>query len=250
MQADLFSDKSPSSLIIDLFSDSTLLNNLSRSLGKMRSNKANLECLDSVRDRVKECSLFRFENIEELYSKERSYNRVFDIEYQDSHYLVERFGLSKSSRKFIVSYDFSNSMDLVFMILAKSNPKYVRSMKGYDEVSRALLNLDLDNFNIPLNKFSNLDNNLSEYLAKLFFTSDPTFAFPNLLIAMMSTVVSVVGYVGLFLQTTYKCSLRSMMGPIGVSTSHNKIPFDEICLKYEGYTFTIPLIQENREEIF
>lgn len=249
LQVDFSNKKLSRELNIDLFKDTTILGNLSRSLGKLRSNKPNPEDLDRISEILKGENILHLPTIQKLCSIDREYKSLLDIEFQDSHYLIERFGLSKSSKNLIITYDFSNFLDLVFSIIANSKPSYVRCMTDYDVVSKSLLNLDFNNFNIPLRKFSNLDENLSEYLAKLFYTSDESFAFSSLLSSIMTTVVNVVGYVGLFLQSNYDCSLRSMNGPIGVLTGYSKLPFDDLIINYKGCKFKIPLLQECKEEI-
>lgn len=249
LQVDFSNKKLSRELNIDLFKDAAILGNLSRSLGKLRSNKPNPEDLGRISEILKGENFSYLSTIKNLCNIDREYKSLLDIEFQDSHYLIERLGLSKSSKNFIITYDFSNFLDLVFSIITNSKPSYVRCMEDYDVVSKSILNLDFNNFNIPLRKFSNLDENLSEYLVKLFYTSDESFAFSSLLSSIMTTVVNVVGYVGLLLQTSYDCTLRSMNGPIGVLTGYSKLPIDDLIINYNGFKFRIPLLQECKGEI-
>lgn len=216
---------------IHLFDDSKVTDNVSKNFGRLKSSAITLkEDFTEVKSKLIGNGI-SYVDLQSIERNIRNVNSILGLE-TDSHYLIERLGLSKTSRNYIIEIDFENCLDLVLSIVSGCNIESFRNLSNYDRISKSLLNLkDLD---IPLNTLIFLDSNLDNYIYK-FNNGCEEFCIRELLKDILDNFTNCLKYIGFYLQSSldgvvFKSINRSKI----VLTSYNNIEFNEILVSYGG----------------
>lgn len=210
-----------------LFDNINIVNSMAKNLGRLEKSPI---------------LRFSYEEITKIlgeFPDSRKYEEILGCKY-DNYFLIEKLGLCKSTRKTIVEVDLTDSLDLVISALTGADPKNVRKMKNYHDVSKSLLTLDYKGFDIPLDNFYNLDDNLDNYL-NCVVSDNAYYTMKLILQNFLQKIQDIIMYTGLFLQDKYQLVLRSIGRARFILTTD--LPIEDGSLEIvspNGYSCEVP----------
>lgn len=189
---------------IRLFNDKNIIENLEKKSGKVKQRAFTFAGKEEI--------LMKY--AEKVYSnKEDRKNflslKVYDRLYKknalgvdlDSHFEYEMLGLSLTSSAFCYTISLEDHLDLVLHCLTGCDMKKVREIEDYEKISRAIINVDLDNLDISLNKFFDIDDKLNNYLETLFSSTDNEIdCIKGFFINISQKAQDILKYIGFYLQ--------------------------------------------------
>lgn len=172
----------------------------------------------------------------------RHYETILNYEY-DNCYQLESLGLFSSSRNYIIEVDLSERLDLVFSILTGCNPVDVRKIPNYNKVSKALLTVDVDNFNIPLLDLFGLSPEIDNFLLEVFDGSSEIDGLITLLKSLLACVDRIITYLGCYLQMHTLMVMRSIGRASFIMTSNKSYgeDFSIVLNSDSGDSFEFPI---------
>lgn len=232
-------------LQINLFSEDKLINKSERRFSLIRgydfllsdriSKDIILDCACNSRDEIYVSSIkYGLTN-----KRNHSYFLGANI---DTHFNLEAMNVSKKSKGFVVVYSINKLLPIIFNLLCKSDPSLLSKIKGIDDISDCILNLDFSK-DLYVNSLINVDSNLDEYL-KSFFTSEDSDV--DQLKRFVSTVnamaLDVIKYIMSYLETYSNMIVLSVdKSRILLSCSENTAP--SLVVNFKGVSYKLnPLV--------
>lgn len=239
---------------VALFEDDNIMKDLPRNFGKLKSNPCTLFTDDTKYIRkVLEPSGISGINLNRVLEGSRKYTSILGLEY-DSHYFVEKLGLSKASREYIIEIDMSTSLDLAFYLLTHSSIENIRKINDYNQISKALLRLDKHFLDIPVSKLMGVDEYLDEYLEDKLSIGGEEYCLEMLLRTILTKIGDILKYIGFYLQSNVNGVVMKSFGKNSIILhSYDKIDFDSIDLLVnafgENLIYNIPIIITKSREV-
>lgn len=203
------------SMQVVLFNDDYVMKNMSRNLGKVK--KSEMPKLSYTGEQLKRILGYEPHG--------REYESVLGYEY-DNCYELELLGLFCSSRSYIIELDFSKRLDLVLATLTNCNPVDVRKIPNYEKVSKALLTVDVDNFDIPLLDLFNKSKEVDKFLFDIFCDVSEVEGLCNFLTSILGGLNNIISYVGSYLQSQCDMVMRSVGKASLIMTSNRNYSQD------------------------
>ena len=156
-------------LQINLFKNDTISSLYNKHGNQIFTRKfklnGSLDVLNSMDYTNEEFLQFR-KDVFELKDSKREKIQVANLT-ADSLAKLELLGIAEFDKRYMVTIDFSNILDLALSELLQSEDtlKAVRSMENYDEISYAFINCDFNKINdIPLSRLFGVDDRLDQLL--------------------------------------------------------------------------------------
>ena len=239
------------SLQVALF-DSSMNNYVNLNYGRLMKKEPKVKDLELLEKVLKSKGLSDY--YDDCSTEIRHYKDVIGT-CIDSHYYVEYFGLSENTRKYIITLDFSNCLDLVISFITGCSPTKLRQIENYDKVSNAILNLDIDNLNIGLDTFTFVDPKISGYLKKLYDSTNGETEFVRKMFEeILAAMLRIVKYVAFYIQKNTDSVVRSISKQSVVLTSNVPLTDDELTIHYSAmdgsvYDYKIKIIQREKGDV-
>lgn len=188
-------------------------------------------------------------DIRSLVDKPKRYYNALGVEY-DSHYLVEYYGLTPTSRNYSIEVDISNRLDLVLHQLCGCDINSVRAVPRYDIISKALLTLDVTNLDISLGELLGLDDKLDKYILSFADQGGMEFCMELLSSSILTKAMDIAKYIAFYLQVNLDgIVVRSLGKGKVLMSSYTDIGLDSIDILLDDSKIEVQVNCLNCKEI-
>lgn len=159
-------------------------------------------------------------------NKNKSYtNKMIDIK-MDTHIELEKAGLGKDDRPYRTIVSLEDSLDYILASVCKGDWRNIYKMPNYRDISRALLNLNLDAIgDLNFENLIGLDEELNKYFLNLCKYNDNVkriiyFFYRDILLKGQDIACYIAVYLKYYYQEQgVKLVVKSMSGSSVVLTS-------------------------------
>lgn len=169
----------------------------------------------------------------------------------DSHYKLESLGLSSLSRDYTTIIDYSKALDFILANLSGCSCLNLKGLPKYEDISKALLTLDTNSFDISLEELMFVDSNLDNYLNSCLTYNSEISCMEKILGDILRFCNSMMYYIGFYIQQNIDHAVCRSFGAGGiVITSNEELPFSEIEIysKDGKVSCALPCITFNNKE--
>lgn len=232
-------------LQINLFSEKKLINKSERRFSLIRGYDFMLS--DSIPKEVIMDSAFNSKDeiyvssIKYALSNDRSHSYFLGANL-DTHFNLEAMNVSKKSKGFVVVYSINKLLPVVFNLLCGSSIEAVSSVRGIDEISDCILNLDFTK-DLYVNSLINVDSNLDEYLKSFFGNEDSDIEQLKRFVSQVnSKALEIIKYIISYLETYSDLVVMSVdKSRMLLSSSCGEVP--SLVVSFNGSSYLLnPLV--------
>ena len=149
-----------------------------------------------------------------------------------------------------MTIDFSQCLDLALSLLTGCDPASFRNMVDYEKISEAILTLDTQNLDIPIQSFTAVDPKVTSFLIDLANKNTTEFTFIRaLLSSILATMSKILKYVAFSLQRNTPAIVRSISKQSIVLTTYKEFTDDLLELEYtcsdnNEYKYSLSICQK------
>lgn len=157
-------------MLIDLFKDTSVVNTVNRVSNQIETRGFEpILSLSEIHARLPKNKKYPdyVAEIEKLLQTKRCYTKIMSAGC-DNLFLLEQLGIGAYTLDYIVTLDFSDCLDSALSSLSGCSPEVIRAIPNYSEISRGIINLDLEILQkVQFKTFFNLDPKLDAFLQEL-----------------------------------------------------------------------------------
>jgi hypothetical protein len=194
-------------LLVNLYSESKLIREGSKTLGSLR--KKGCEVIDDLSGYESQvaCTVdedYHIRSVLTAKDSEREYSE-FMGKISDSHLEIEKLGVCRYAKEYTTIISLEDSLDYILHRKCGADLQAVRSIEGYDVLSRNLLKFNFDGLlGFTVDSLCGVDPKLDAFIASLVKdTPEHTDGVENeFLLEFVKSVIlescSIIEYVGLY----------------------------------------------------
>lgn len=234
-------------LQINLFSEDKLINKTERRFSLIRRYGFDLSN-SAPKDKILDSA---YNSIDEIYvssikyglDNPRSHSYLLGANI-DTHFNLEAMNVSKKTKGFVVVYSINKILPIIFNLLCECDMDKISKIKGIDDISDSILNLDFTR-DVYVDSLVHVDENLDSYLKTFFGVNDQSIEpLKNFVTDVNSMALTIIKYIVSYLETYSNLIVLSIdKSRILLSCSEKEVPSLEVSFK--GFTYRLnPLVTD------
>lgn len=260
-------------MLVDLFSNESTVKfaNMQRGYIKRRDLtlfQGGYDKLLEYRDEEisKELKLFKkYANKNNVVKDTVRFETLANYVSSDRFWKIELTGLTDAAKEYSIAIDLSDNLAEILFMLCGSNPQAVRRIPDYHDLSKAIMGNDFEKASrCNFGAFYDIDLKLNAYLASTLYKSGEYFPDSkrvdkianHFFFTIITDILCKSEEVRTYIAATIKDNIgsdyfviRSFTFDSIICTSSKRLDFNYITVKYDDFTFDIPIRQYRRLEI-